>query len=298
MAGGPPGHPLGRVPAPALFVFSGLTQYVGAAIAVGLFTRVGPAQVAWLRVLLSAVVLVLWQRPWRRRRTRRELVWAGVFGTTLALMNTAFYVAISHLPLGTAVAIEFVGPVVVAAIAGRGVRERGAIAFAAAGVLLLAGVSLESGDIPRADALVGLVAITVAAGCWAAYIVVGKRVAATGTGVTSLAVGMGTGALVLAPFLAPTAAWALADPRLAVALLGVAVFSSVVPYAMEQVILRRVSAATFSVLTALLPATAMVVGAVVLRQVPSPADLAGLALVSVAIVMTAHRNPRPARRRR
>ncbi|MBD5785915.1 EamA family transporter [Cellulosimicrobium terreum] len=280
------------MPVPALFVVSGLTQYLGAAIAVGLFAVAGAVEVGWLRVAASALLLLVWRRPWRSRWTRRDLAWVAVFGVALATMNVAFYVAIDHLPLGTAVALEFCGPVAVAAVTGRGGRERGAIAVAAVGVVLLAGVTLES-DLPPHDALVGLVAIGVAAACWAVYIVLGRRVAVAGSGVTSLSVGMTVGAVVLAPFLAPAAIPVLADWRVAVAVLAIAAFSSVVPYALEQVVLRRVSAATFSVLLALLPATAAVIGAVVLQQVPSLPELAGLVLVSGAIAMTAGRSGSP-----
>jgi inner membrane transporter RhtA len=273
---------------PALFVVSGLTQYLGAAIAAGLFTVAGAVEVGWLRIAASAVLLLAWRRPWRSRWTRHDVAWVGVFGVALATMNLAFYVAIDHLPLGTAVAIEFCGPVAVAAVTGRGWRERGAIGVAALGVVLLAGVTVESG-LPREDVVVGLAAIGVAAACWAAYIVLGRRVAVAGSGVTSLSVAMTLGALVFAPFLAPAAVPVLGDWRFALAVVGIALFSSVVPYALEQVVLRRVSAATFSVLLALLPATAAVIGAVVLRQVPTLPELAGLVLVSGAIAMTARR---------
>lgn len=277
---------LERVPVPVLFVVSGLTQYLGAAIAVGLFAVAGAIEVGWLRIAASAVLLLAWRRPWRRRWTRRDLVGVAVFGVALAAMNLAFYVAIDHLPLGTAVAIEFLGPVAVAAVTGSGWRERGAIAVACAGVVLLAGVTIES-DLPREDAVLGLAAITVAAACWAAYILLGRRVAVAGSGVTSLAVAMTVGALVFAPVLAPDALPVLGDWRHVAAVAGIALFSSVVPYALEQVVLRRVSAATFSVLLALLPASAAVVGAVVLHQVPTLPEAAGLLLVSGAIAMTA-----------
>jgi len=281
-----PAAVLGRVPVPALFVVSGLTQYLGAAIAVGLFAVAGAVEVGWLRVAASAVLLLVWRRPWRRPWTRRDLAWVAVFGVALATMNLAFYVAIDHLPLGTAVAIEFLGPVAVAAVTGRGWRERGGVAVAAAGVVLLAGVTIES-DLPREDAVLGLAAIGVAAAGWAAYILLGRRVAVSGSGVTSLSVAMTVGALAFAPVLGPSALPHLGDWRVVAAVVGIALFSSVVPYALEQVILRRVSAATFSVLLALLPATAAVVGAVVLRQVPGVPELVGLVLVSGAIAMTA-----------
>ena len=282
--------PLGRVPAPALFVFSGLTQYLGAAIAVGLFVQIAPAGMAWLRILVAALVLLAWRRPWRLRWTRRDVALAAAFGTALGLMNVTFYIAIDHLPLGTAVAIEFLGPVAVAAVTGSGWRERAGIALAAVGVVLLAGVSLSLGT---DEAHVGLLAILAAALCWAAYILLGRRMATTGDGVTRLAVAMAAGSLVLAPFLGRLGAPVLGSWSLAAAVVGVAVLSSVVPYAVEQVVLRRVSAATFAVLLALLPATAALVGAVVLRQWPHPLDVLGLLLVSGAIALTSVRR-RPA----
>ncbi|MFE6967714.1 DMT family transporter [Isoptericola sp. NPDC057653] len=274
------------MPAPLLFVVSGLTLYAGAAVAVGLFDRLAAPAVGWWRILLAAVVLVAWRRPWRRRWSRRDLVAAALFGVVLAAMNVVFYVAVAHLPLGVAVAIEFLGPVAVAAVTGRGWQERAAIAVAAAGVVLLAGVTLASG-IPREDAVVGLVAVLAAAACWAGYIVLGKRVAGAGAGIDGLAVGMVAGALVFAPFFGSTAATVVPDVPLLLFLLVVAICSSVVPYVLDQVVLRRVGTATFSVMLALLPATAVLVGAVVLRQVPTWPELAGLALVSGAIALTA-----------
>ncbi len=274
----------GRVPAPALFVASGLTQYAGAALAVSLFASIPVEAVAWLRVLVAAVVLVAWRRPWRRRWAARELGLVAAFGTTLALMNLFFYLAIDRLPLGTAVALEFLGPVAVAAFSG-GRRERAGIALAAAGVALLAGVTLEIGG-PQARA--GLLAIAGAAACWAGYILLGRRVAG-GDGVTRLGVGMAAGALVLAPVMAPRATPVLGSLALVSAMVAVAVLSSVVPYAIDQIVLRRVRSATFAVLLATLPATAAVVGAVALAQWPRPLELLGLLAVSGAIVLTARR---------
>ncbi|KQY46183.1 DMT family transporter [Cellulomonas sp. Root137] len=271
------------MPAPLLFILSGLTQYLGAALAVGIFGTVAAATVAWLRIAVAAVVLVLWRRPWRSRFTRQDLRTAVVFGVVLGVMNVAFYIAIDHLPLGTAVSIEFLGPVAVAAFTGRGWRDRVGIAIAAIGVVLLAGVSLDTGP----DAVIGLVAISVAAACWAAYILLGRRVARAATGgITGLSVAMAAGAVVLAPFLAWGAGPVLRDPQLAALVVGIAVCSSVIPYALEQLVLRRVRAATFAVLLAMLPATAAVIGAVMLQQVPHGLEVVGLLLVSGAIVLT------------
>ncbi|WP_125775447.1 EamA family transporter [Antribacter gilvus] len=277
---------LDRVPAPALFVVSGLTQYAGAAVAVGLFARLGAPEIGWWRIALAALVLVLWRRPWRRTWTVRDLAWSAVFGIVLAAMNIVFYVAIDHLPLGTAVAIEFCGPVAVAAVTGRAWRERVAIVVAAGGVVLLAGVTLDSG-LPRDDVVLGLAAILAAAACWAGYIVLGRRVARDGAGIDGLAVGMAVGSLLFAPFFAHGGGEVLTDPALVALLVVVAVCSSVVPYGLEQSVLRRVSSATFAVLLALLPATAAVIGAVMLQQLPTWPELVGLVLVSGAIAMTA-----------
>lgn len=303
VAAGASGGGLARVPAPALFLVSGLAQYGGAALAVALFAVVPSPTVAWLRIAVAAVVLLAWRRPWRVRWTRGDLVAAVVFGVVLAAMNVSFYIAIDVLPLGTAVAIEFIGPVAVAAVTGRTWRERLGIVVAGVGVVALAGVELRGGG---PDSVRGLVAIGIAAACWAGYILLGRRVAqgsrraATAAaadadprprpdGITSLAVGMSAGALVGAPFLAAPAVPVLHDAGLALAVIGIAVLSSVVPYAIEQVVLRRVTAATFAVLLAMLPATAAVVGAVALQQWPHGWEVVGLACVSLAIVLTATR---------
>lgn len=274
------------MPAPLLFVVSGLTQYVGAALAVGLFAVLPATAVAWLRVVVAAGLLVAWRRPWRDTGLRepRRLGVTVLFGVVLASMNVSFYVAIDHLPLGTAVALEFLGPVAVAAVTGSGWRDRAALAVAVVGVVLLAGVSLDTGP----DAVVGLVAVGTAAACWAAYIVLGRRVARSGPpNAGGLAVAMAAGAVVLAPFVARGSGPVLHDARLALVVLAIAVCSSLVPYVLEQVVLRRVRAATFAILLALLPATATVVGAVVLRQWPHGLELVGLVLVSGAIALTA-----------
>lgn len=277
------------MPAPLLFVLSGLTQYVGAAVAVRLFGALAPPTLAWLRIAIAALVLLAWARPWRARLRGRRLATAAAFGLVLAGMNVSFYVAIAHLPLGTAVAIEFLGPVTVAAVTGRGWRDRAAIGVALLGVVLLAGVSLGMGP----GARVGLAAILASAVLWAGYIVLGRRVAGQNGGLTGLAVGMTAGGLAFAPFLAGGAAPVLHDGRLALGVVAVALCSSVVPYGIEQVVLRRVRAATFAVLLALLPVCSAVVGALVLRQVPTAVEVVGMLLVCGAIALTGRPDEAP-----
>ena len=288
---------MNRIPAPVLFIVSGVTQYVGAGFAVGLFDVAPAASVAWARILVAALVLLAWARPWRVRWDRRRLLAAVAFGTVLAAMNVTFYASLQHLPLGTAVAIEFVGPVLVAALTGRGVRERAAIALALAGVVLLAGVTLAS---PSDDAALGLVLILAAAACWAVYILLGRKVSAQGTGLAPLALAMAAGAIVFAPFTAAGAVPLVTDWAFLGAIVAIALASSVVPYAIDQVVLRRLSAAQFAILLAIWPATAVAVGAVVLRQIPSGWEVVGLVCVSVAIALTSRPAPAvpPGSRRR
>ena len=272
-----------RLPAQALFVLGAISQYVGAALAVLLFAVVPAAGVAWLRVVAAAVVLVAWRRPWQATWTAARLRLTAAFGVALALMNLAFYLAIDRLPLGTAVAIEFVGPIAVAALGSRTRRDVLALALAVAGVLALA-------DVHLAGSPAGF-AFAVAAGAfWAAYIVLGHRVAAD-PGLRprdGLALAMAIGALGLAPFLVVSAVPALVDPLLLAACLGVGVASSVVPYALEQIAMRRLARARFALLLALLPATATVIGAIVLAQIPGLVESAGILLIVVAASLRSH----------
>jgi len=283
--------PVDHVPAPALFVASGLTQYIGAALAIGLFAVLPAASVAWWRLAVSAIVLLAWRRPWRQAWTRRELGAAALFGVVLATMNVAFYIAIEYLPLGTAVAIEFLGPVAVASATGRGWRDRIGIALAAAGVLLLAGVQLEGGL--TAETVIGLVAIGASAAAWAGYILLGRRLAVKRDGISALAVGMTAGALLYSPLAFGAFIPVVTDAGRALAVVGIAVLSSVIPYALEQVVLRRVTAARFAILLALLPVTALVIGAIFLAQLPTLVELTGTVLVCAAIVLSG-RHPGPA----
>ncbi len=278
-----------RVPAPALFLASGLTQYCGAALAIGLFAVIPAASVAWWRLAVSAIVLLAWRRPWRQSWTRRELAAAALFGAVLATMNVVFYVAIEYLPLGTAVAIEFLGPVAVAAATGRGWRDRVGIALAAVGVVLLAGVQLEGGL--THDVIIGLVAILGSAAAWAGYILLGRRLAVKRDGISALAVGMTAGALLYSPLAIGAIGPIVTDAALMAAVVGIAVLSSVIPYALEQVVLRRVSAARFAILLALLPVTATLIGVVLLSQLPTIVEVLGMGLICGAIVLSAQRRP-------
>jgi len=266
-------------PPEALFVLSGISMYCGAALAVHTFDDLGAVGVAWWRVFGAGVMLLLLRRSWRAGWTGRQVLLAGLFGTVVAGMNTSFYLAIDRLPLGTAVAIEFLGPVAVAVIGSRSRRSWLALMLAAVGVGVLADVQMEANP-------AGLVFALGAAVLWAGYIVVGARVASDARGIDGLAIGMVIGAAVIAPVGLPSAlgvigAWWLLIPVLATALL-----SNVIPYGIDQVVLRRISRARFALLLALLPVTATLIGVVALRQTPTWAEGAGIALVVVGIAVS------------
>lgn len=279
-----------RVPAPALFVVGGVSTYVGAALAVGLYDWLSPSAVAMLRLLGAAVVLIIWRRPGRDAWRGRRLGRATAFGFATASMNLAFYEAIARLPLGTAVAVEFCGPVAVAAVVSRRPRDVGVVLLVASGVLLIA-------DVRWSGSPTGVLWALAAAALWAAYIVLGSRVASGGNGLDDMAVGFAVAAAALSPLLllrGSATMDALADPVVLLLALGVGVLSSVVPYALDQLVLRRVAPARFAVLLALLPATATVVGLITLAQVPSPLEAVGIAAVIAAVALRSRDGDVPA----
>ncbi len=265
-------------PPEALVVLSAISLYAGAAVAVSLFDYLQPQSVAWIRVAGAALVLLAWRRPWRVSWTRERLLWAAAFGATLAVMNLMFYLAVEHLHLGTAVAIEFLGPISVAVFFSRSQRNALALAVAIAGVALLSEVS-ASGQ------LEGVGFALVAATLWAGYILLGSRVATQGAALDGLGLGMCVGAIVIAPAGLPWIEPVIDRPWLIAAGVAVGLLSNVVPYGLDQVAFRRVPPGRFALLLALLPATATVAGFIALGQVPSGAEAAGIALVIGAIAI-------------
>ncbi len=261
-----------------MFVLSAIAQYVGAVIAVGLFEQVEPQTVAWFRVIGAAGAIVLVSRAWRDRWTRSELVAAAAFGIATALMNLFFYLAIDRIDLGKAVTIEFIGPIAVAAVATRSRRNAIALLFAVAGVVVLGGGEIEGNA-------VGLLFIGLASAMWAAYIVIGSRVARLDRGVAGLGVGLAIGALAIAPAGAPWSGDVWTSPRLLALCLLVGVFSNAIGYGIDQFTMRRIPIRRFSLLLALLPVTAAGIGWLVLDQQPSGIELVGIALVLVGVVV-------------
>jgi inner membrane transporter RhtA len=276
-----------REPPPHVyFIVSAIFHYLGPAFAVLLFARVEVLGVAWLRIATAALVFALWRRPWRvfagldRSGRRLVLAWGGV----LALMNCCFYVAIDRLPLGTVAAIEFLPVIALAALGARTSRNAAALLLAVGGVYLLTGVRLEGEPLGVA------IAFANAAG-FAAYIVLAHRVSRLPgvSGIDGLALSMLVAAVVVTPLGGWAVVPALTDPIALLAGLGVGISSSVIPYVADQLAMRRLPRATYALMVALLPATATVTGVVVLAQLPTAAELAGVALVIAGVA--AHRSP-------
>ena len=272
--GGTPPHLVG------LFVVNAVSQYAGASLAVRAFGAMPAAGVAWIRVLTGAIVLGAWRRPWRelRGQERDALLLVVAFGIALAAMNLTFYLAIDRLPLGTTVAIEFIGPILVAAIAVRGLRNLAALLVAMAGVGMLSRISVSGSALG--------VGLALAAGLfWALYIVLAHQVARRGLGTTGLAAAMAVGTVAIAPLAAAPAVESAGHGAVLLLAVGAGLLSSVIPYALDQVLLRRLSRGAFALLLSMLPATATVMGLVLLRQVPQPLEIVGIGLVVAAVVL-------------
>ena len=254
--------------AESYFVGSAIFHYLGPSFAVLLFARVAPLGVAWLRILTAAVVFALWRGP-RIRLDRVVLAWAAV----LAAMNCCFYLAIDRLPLATVAAIEFLPVIGLAALGARTRRNAAALALAVPGVYVLTGVRLAGHPAGVAFALANAV-------LFAGYIVCADRAAKDGRGIDALAGAMLLAAVLVTPFGATGVGLAAAAAGA-----GVGICSSVVPYVLDQLALARLPRATYSLMVSILPATATVVGLVVLAQVPSLRDLGGIGLVAGGVVL-------------
>lgn len=265
------------LPPHVYFVVSAVFHYLGPAFAVLLFARVDALGVAWLRIASAAVVFAVWRRPWRhwRELDRRVLVaWAAV----LAVMNSVFYLALERLPLGTVAAIEFLPVVVLAALAVRSRRNLVALVSAVVGVYFLTDVHLVADPIGIAFAVANAV-------LFAVYIVLGHRVSRGVSGIDGLAMSMLLAAVFAVPIGIADAAPALLDPLALAAGVGVGICSSVIPYVSDQLAMARLPRATYALMVSLLPATATVIGIVVLTQIPAPQEVVGVALVIVGVAL-------------
>src|SRR5579875_1258516 len=270
----PPGY--------AYFVGSAVFHYLGPAFAVLLFALVPPVGVAWLRIATAALVYAVWRRPWRAvaaapAASKRTVI---AMGAVLGVMNPVFYLAIHRLPLGTVAAIEFLPVIGLAAAGARTPRNALALAGAVTGVYLLTEVRL-AGDVA------GFVFAFANAALFSLYIVLAHRVSrdtALG-GIDGLASAMLVALVVVTPIGGWSVLGALADPTAIAAGFGVGVASSVIPYVCDQLAMRKLARATYALAVSLLPATATVIGIVVLAQIPTPGELLGVGLIVAAMAV-------------
>ena len=274
---------LGRVPPQAFFGVSAVFHYLGPSLAVLLFARLDVLGVAWLRVAGAAAVFALWRRPWRRvrplgRGSRRTLL---ALGAVLAVMNTAFYLAVDRLPLSTVGAIEFLGTVILAAAGARTPRNAAALILTTAGVAAITAIRVTGQPL-------GFVFAFANCALFMLYIVLGHRIANEGCspgGIDRLGAAMLIAAVVATPWGLGGALPAFGHPVLLLAGAGVGVCSSVIPYVTDQLAMARLARATFSLMLALLPVFATVIGAIVLRQLPTVQDVAGITLVVLGVAL-------------
>jgi inner membrane transporter RhtA len=270
--------PLGRAPSSALVLGAIASVQFGSSLAATLFQRLGPAGTVSLRLTSGAVILLALWRPRLRGRTRQELALAVAFGLVLAAMNLSFYEALQRIPLGIAVAIEFVGPLAVAVAGSRRRVDVLWIALAVLGVL-----ALTRGGAHGLD-LFGVV-LALLAGCmWGTYILLNARLGRAFEGSTGLTLALCVAAVVILPVGIAAAGSNLLEPS-SLALGGaVGILSSVIPYSFEIEALRRIAPAAFGVLMSLEPAMAALAGFLVLGQTLALRALLGIALVMVASV--------------
>ncbi|WP_337005332.1 MULTISPECIES: EamA family transporter [unclassified Microbacterium] len=267
----------------ALVIGSCLSLPFGAAVAAQLFPVLGPWGVTSLRVAIAAILLLVIVRPKPRRWTRAQWLAAVLFGVSLAAMNGFFYAAIDRIPLGPAVAIEFLGPLVLAAVLTRKLADAAWVGVALVGMVVL-GIDGMIGAEPL-DPL-GVVFILIAAGFWAMYIRMSARVGALIPGSGGLAMGLLVAAILLIPVGVPAVSTVAADPHLLLLAAVTAVLSSVIPYSFELAALRRLPQRVFGVLLSLEPAFATLAGWLILGQDATPLRMLAIALVIAASVGT------------
>ena len=263
------------MPAPFLMVAAMLSFQLGAAVATSLFSRVGVPATACLRLGVGGVLLLAISRP-NLRRPPAELVWLVAFGAELAVMNYAFYQALERIPLGVAVTVEFLGPLTVALLHSRRVRDVLWVILAGAGIAIFAGPS--SGSLDAA----GLALAALAGAGWAAYILTAQRVGRAWKGSQGLAGGMVVSAILLTPFAAGGVGSVAAGSGLEILALGV--LSTALPFSLEMAALRTLTARAYGVLASLEPAIATVVGVVALSQSLQATDVLATLLVVTASV--------------
>jgi inner membrane transporter RhtA len=280
-----------RVPAPVLVLLGIVSVQFGGALAATLVPVIGAAGSVTLRLVISTLILLAVARPALRGHTRRAWLTVVLFGLALGAMNWSFYASLGRLPIGVAVTIEFVGPLVLTVALSRRALDFLAVVGAAAGVVLIS----EALSVPFADLdLVGLGLAALAGACWAAYIVLAQRTGAAFSQLDGLALAMVVATVAVAPFgLGSAPQW---TAEILLKGLGIAILSSVLPYSFELLALRRMSPRVFGILLSLEPAAAALAGLLVLHQRLTGLQVLGIGLVvgaSAVVMGTTRGRPSP-----
>jgi inner membrane transporter RhtA len=269
-----------RLPPQSFFLVSAVFHYLGPSLAVLLFARLDVLGVAWLRIASAALVFAVWRRPWRLLGSldvgqRRVLLALGI---VLAAMNSLFYLAVDRLPLSTVGAIEFLGTVLLALAGARTTRNTLAVALTTGGVVTITAIRLAGHPLGFVFAFANCVLFMV-------YVMLGHRIAGQQQAVDQLGAAMLIAAVAATPIGFAPALRAFTHPVLLAAGAGVGVCSSVIPYVTDQLAMARLPRATFALMLALLPVFATIIGAIVLGQLPTPLDIAGIALVTAGVAI-------------
>ncbi|WP_088344545.1 MULTISPECIES: EamA family transporter [Rhodomicrobium] len=264
------------------FGVSAVFHYLGPSFAVLLFPAVGVLGVAWLRIASAALIFAPWTRPWRtiREADARTRLLLAALGACLAVMNTAFYLALDRLPMSLVAAMEFVGTIGVAVYGLRTGRNFAALGLAVLGVVLLIDVKWSSDPL-------GLFWAFVNGALFVGYILLGHRMSEGGAsgGVERLGAAMTIAFLFILPVGLVQVIRVAGEPRLLLAGIAVGLCSSVIPYVCDQLAMSRLPRASFALLLALLPAAATIIGAIVLAQIPSARDILGVLLVMLGVAV-------------
>ena len=276
-----------RIPPHVFFLVSAVFHYLGPAFAVLLFAHVTVLGVAWLRIASAAIVFMLWRRPWRIIATkswaqRRILIALGV---VLGLMNASFYQAIARLPLGTVGAIEFIGPILLAALGARTRRNVAALVLAAGGGWVLTDARFEGEPLGYLFAFVNCA-------LFLSYVVLGHQIAQEGgaAGIDRLGMAMLIALITVSPLGFTDALQSFRQPELLLAGIGVGICSSVIPYVCDQLAMARLSRPTFALLLSLLPASAAMIGIIILHQIPTTVEGTGILLVVAGVALHRERD--------
>jgi inner membrane transporter RhtA len=265
---------------PVWLVLAGiLSVQFGAGVAKSLFDEVAPTTIVWLRLVTSAIVLVLIARPTLRGRSRSDWLVAIALGAALGVMNWSIYQAFARIPLGVAVTLEFIGPLALAVAGSRRARDLLWVGLAAVGVAVL-GLAGGSGSVSLAGAFFAVLA----GAMWASYILLSAQTGRRWPGLDGLAVAAVVATLLLTPAAVGTGGGDLLDPRILALGAAVGLLSSVIPYSCEMVALRTIRPSVFSILMSLEPAAAALAGIVVLREFLSPEQWVAMAFIIVASV--------------